>query len=250
MKNIISCLPHIISCLPREGGDPSLGCYVGIAEHGSPPSRGRQCTQGRQHTLGFTLLEILVALSVFVILATMTSSAMYHAFNTRALVTAQADRLSTLQLAMALIKRDTQQIVERSVHDSQQHVFPAFIGRSNYVEFTRSGEVNPADSEQRSTLIRIAFLCRNDQLVRRRWETPDTPHRGTYQDKVLLSHLSQCRFAYLDHNQQVLSEWHENAVKQNQHKESLPNAIQFTLNLTYWGDMSLLFVIPEALYAE
>jgi general secretion pathway protein J len=199
---------------------------------------------------GFTLLEILIALSVFAILATITSSAMYHAFNTRALVTKQADRLSTLQLAMALIQRDTQQITQRSVRGNQLHLFPAFTGQSQYLEFTRGGAVNPDGSVLRSTLMRIAFLCRNGQLVRRSWEALDTPYRNKYQDKVLLNNLDQCKFAYLMHNHQVLSEWHENALRENQRKESLPTAIQFTFNLTDWGNMSLLFVIPEALYAE
>jgi len=198
---------------------------------------------------GFTLLEVLIALTVFVILATVTTSAMYHAFNTRAIVTRQADRLSTIQLAMALIQRDTQQITERSVRGNQLQLIPAFIGQSQYLEFTRGGDVNP-DDHLRGTLIRIAFLCQNGQLVRRSWEAPDTPNRYKYKDKVLLNKLDQCRFAYLSHDLQVISEWRENALRQNQRKESLPTAIQFTLNLKDWGNMSLLFIIPEALYAE
>ena len=198
----------------------------------------------------FTLFEILIALVIFSILATITSSAMYHAFNTRAIVTKQADKLSEIQLAMALIRRDTQQIVERSVRSNTSQHLPVFTGRPQYVEFTRGGKVNPGGQLLSNTLMRIAFICREGQLIRRSWEALDTPHRNTYQDRVLLSHLTQCQFAYLAHNNQVLSTWRENALKQNQRKESLPTAIQFTLNVKDWGDMSLLFIVPEALYAE
>ena len=48
---------------------------------------------------GFTLIEILIALTVFAILATITSSTLYYAFNTRTRVNEQSERLSTLQLA-------------------------------------------------------------------------------------------------------------------------------------------------------
>lgn len=204
----------------------------------------------RQHASGFTLLEILVALAVFAILATITSSAMYHAFNTRTIVSRQADRLGSLQLAMALIRRDTQQIVERSIRGEQMRVYPAFIGRGSYVEFTRGGDVNPNGQFKRNTFVRIAFLCQNGQFIRRRWETLDTPHRNTYTDKVLISNLDYCSFAYLAHDQTVLAEWRVKRPEPNQRKEPLPTAIQFTLNLKDWGDMSLLFIIPEALYAQ
>ncbi len=199
-------------------------------------------------TKGFTLLEILIALAVFAILATITSSAMYQAFNTRTKVTMQADRLSHLQLAMALIRRDTQQIVERSVHGNEFHLFPPFTGQPNYIEFTRGGEVNPLGNALSSTLKRVAYLCRRGQLIRRSWEMLDTPNRKQFQDKLLLDNLSQCSFAYMTHHLQILPDWHEFAVKPEQRQETLPTAVQLTLNLKDWGHMSALFIIPEALY--
>jgi len=199
-------------------------------------------------TAGYTLIEILIALSVFAILATITSSAMYHAFDTRARVAKQADRLNTIQLAIAMIGRDTEQILERAVRGNEMHLFPAFVGQSHYLEFTRNGLVNPNSLEQLSTLKRVAFVCRGDKLIRRSWQILDTPDRKHYQDRVLLNNLDECSFAYLAHNRQILSEWHEDAVQQNQKREALPVAIQVTITLHDWGNMSLLFIIPEALY--
>jgi len=200
-------------------------------------------------TFGYTLLEIMVALAVFAILATITSSAMYHAFNTRARVSAQADRLNALQLAITLMERDTEQVVERAVLGNEMHLFPAFIGQAQYIEFTRGGLVNPKGAEQRSTLKRVAFVCQGDKLIRRSWVHLDTLKRNQYQDRIVLDNLEKCTFAYLTHNRQILTEWRENALQQNQKKAALPIAVQFNLTLHDWGNMSLLFVLPEGLYA-
>ena len=144
---------------------------------------------GGKHTQGYTLIEIMVALAVFAILATLTATSMYHAFNTRARVSAQADQLNTLQLALMVVGRDVEQIISRSVRGNDMHLFPEFVGQSQYIEFTRGGVVNPNGEEQRSTLKRIAYICSEGRLVRRSWEQMDSPERSRYQDKVLLENL-------------------------------------------------------------
>lgn len=199
---------------------------------------------------GFTLLEVLVALAVFAILATLTSTAMYQAFNTRARVTLQADRLTQLQLAMALITRDTQQMVTRSVLGNDLHLFSPFTGHANYIEFTRGGDNSSIGNGVYGRLKRVAYLCKKNQLVRRTWEVLDGPNRAQNQDKILITDLDKCKFAFLTHNQHVLTEWHEYALQTDQRQETLPPALQFNLNLHDWGNMSLLFIIPGALYAE
>lgn len=199
---------------------------------------------------GFTLIEILIALVVFAILAGITSSAMYYAFNTKARVNQQADRLNMLQLAVILLERDTTQAISRSIRGNEMHQFSAFIGQSQYFEFTRLGIENPYSQEKRSNMQRIAYVCRDNQLIRRRWPVLDTTNRDRYEDKVILDNLTACRFAYLNQSLQVLPEWRENALQQNQRAEPLPKAVQLNMTLRDWDKMSLLFTIPEALYAE
>ena len=133
----------------------------------------------RKH-LGFTLIEVLVALTLFAILAAITSSSMYYAFNARSRVSAQADRLNYLQLAITLIKQDTEEIAVRSIRSNEFHLFPAFVGLPNYIELTRGGLPNPNAAEKRSTLKRIALLCQENQLIRRSWAALDAPNRDIF----------------------------------------------------------------------
>lgn len=200
--------------------------------------------------MGFTLIEILIALAVFAILATITSSVMFYAFNTRARVTEHAERLVTLQLAISLIERDTEQAIVRAVRGNEMRLFPAFVGQKSYMELTRNGLANPGSQEKRSTLKRIGLLCVDNQLVRRSWDSLDSVDRKNYEDKVLLNNIAKCQFNYLNQNLQLLPEWRENALSQNQKSEPLPKAVQLSLVFKGWGELSLLFQIPKAMYAN
>lgn len=199
---------------------------------------------------GFTLIEILIALAVFAILATITASTLYYSFNARQRVNVQAARLNQIQLAISIIQQDTEQAIERPVRGNDMHQFPVFVGKTQYVELTRDGNLNPQSLEKRSTLKRIALVCQGKTLLHRTWLTLDTTNRNVYEDKVLLDNLSECHFNFLNQSLQVLSEWREDVVAENQQKEPFPKAIQVNVTLKDWGAMNLLFIIPGAVYAN
>lgn len=197
---------------------------------------------------GFTLIEILIALMIFAILATITSSTLYYAFNTRSRVMQQAKRLSALQLSISLIQKDCLQILDRASRVNDMQLAPAFVGQTNYFEFTRDGNINPSSMEKRSSLKRMGLFCINNQLIHRTWASLDPIDVSLYEDKVLVDNLSACHFKYLNQNSQVLAQWRAQALTQNQKKEPLPKAILLNLILKDWGEMNLLFIIPGGLY--
>lgn len=198
---------------------------------------------------GYTLIEVMIALSVFAIIAAISSGVMYHVFDVRGRVATQANQLDELQLALTLIEHDTIQFVPRTVRTKDAHVFASFTGTHQYMEFTRGGQVNPKGLALRSTLKRVAFLCSDKQLVRRSWDVLDTLNRRGYEDKVLLSNLEACSFSYVSINHQIMPEWVAYRTDQNQRMEVVPSAIQITINPAEWGKMTFLFVLAEGLYA-
>lgn len=201
-----------------------------------------------RHNKGFTLIEILIALTIFAIIATITSSVLYYAFNIRTRVTAEAEQLNRLQLAISLIRQDTFQAVDRAVRGNDMKLFASFIGQPKLLELTRDGNLNPQSLEKRSTLKRIALVCEGDKLVRRTWESLDVIDKNKFESRVLLTHLSECQFNYLNQTLQVLNDWRQTVSQDNQ-KENLPKAIQLNISLKPWGKMNLLFLIPGAVYA-
>lgn len=203
----------------------------------------------RKHR-GFTLIEILIALTIFAILATLTSSSLYYAFNTRTQVNLQADRLNQLQLAVSLLQQDLSQIIDRAVRGNEMRLFPAIIGQNQYLEFTRDGMANPQSQNKRSHLKRVALVCLEGNLIRRTWLVLDPINRNNYEDKILIDNLNACAFNYLNQNLQPLPDWHQSGefFGAAQPVDIFPKAIQIKLNLKNWGKMDLLFIIPGMLY--
>ncbi len=199
---------------------------------------------------GYTLIEVIVALALFAIVTTLSATLIQQAFDTRAHLMASTDRFNAIQLTVSLLQRDTAHMMNRPIRSTDKQLFPPFVGESSYLEFTRSGVVNPNATSKRSTLKRVALICENQQLIRRTWITLDGPTHKDFLDKILLDHLNDCAFSYLTHKLEILSEWRPYALSVNQLKESLPSAILLKLSMNRLGEASFLFIIPEAFYGR
>ena len=198
---------------------------------------------------GFTLIEILVALTIFAIIASITSSTLYYAFNTRQRVNEQSERLGELQIAISLFAQDTRQIVERAIRGDEMQMYPIFSGQNDYLEFTRGGFSNPDSAKKRSHLTRIAYVCEGNALKRKTWATLDPVKRAQVESsQILLKNLKTCQFEYLNQTLQVFSEWRTDAVNQNQIREPLPQAIKLNFSVQHSDELNLLFPLAGALY--
>lgn len=192
---------------------------------------------------GFTLLEIVIAVAVFAVIASISSSVLYQSLQTKERSNQKVNLINAMQLTFAIFSKDTRQIVTRPVRGNQMHLFPSFIGESDYLEFTRGGDVNPSAIEQRSTLVRVAYLCKDNDLIRRIWNQLDTTDRDAYQDKILLSNLKFCSFAYIGMHQNIMSSWYQYTSRRKNITTTspLPEAVQLTLNIQNMGKIKQNF---------
>lgn len=195
----------------------------------------------RAKDAGFTLLEILIALFVFTILALMMTGALRGVIRTQAGTEHSAERVRVLQIVLVRMSRDIEQVVNRPVKNAVGKETPAFYGTPEGFSFTHNGIVSLSDKVKRSTLQRAQYLWKDGTLWRMAWkvldQVPDSPKPS---QRDVLNDVASVYFQYLDRN----NVFHKNWPVPGRSSEPLPRAVRITLNIADWGKIEQLYVIP------
>ena len=144
---------------------------------------------------GLTLLEILVALSIFSVIGIASYRLLAAVIDTGQASERYSQRLDTVQRAVSLVDRDLKQWLDRPLRTSQSGpVEPAlWVDDSDFpLQLTRGGWANPLGLG-RSTLQRVAY----DVGPHPDRANPDSPF---YQDER--QYLRRHYWTVLDHRQQ------------------------------------------------
>ena len=192
--------------------------------------------RGRQS--GFTLLELLVALAVFSVMAAMAYSGLNGLIQNRERLAQTSERLHELQLTMDTLRRDLAQTVVRPVRDELGDTRPAmaaFPGRFD-LEFTRGGWPNPL-ARPRSHLQRVVYRFEGGELVRYGALVLDGGARTDARRRVMLSGLSSFNVRVLD----SLGEWHSGWPVDGQ--PAMPRAVRLEMELEDWGRLTRVFPV-------
>ena len=174
-------------------------------------------------------MEILIALSIFSIMAVMSTSVLYTVFNTRDRTTVHSKRINQIQVAFVLIKRDFLQL------------FIPPKGMNNLIQFTRGGNINPLSLYKQSSLTDIEYHLTDQSLVRVNRSYLGNLKKSAAHSEVLLENVTRIQFEYIDKNYQRQDLW--------QSKE-FPIAIRMTLSIKDIGQISELYLLPQSIYYE
>lgn len=190
---------------------------------------------------GFTLLELLVAMAVFSVMAAMAYSGLNGLIQNRERLAQTSERLHELQLTMDTLRRDLAQTVARPVRDELGDIRPAmaaFPGRFD-LEFTRGGWPNPL-AQPRSHLQRVVYRFESDELVRYGALVLDGGARTDARRQVMLSGLSSFSVHVLD----SLGEWQSGWPADGQ--AAMPQAVRVEMELEDWGRIARVFPVEAA----
>jgi general secretion pathway protein J len=161
---------------------------------------------------GFTLLELLISMVIFGLIAAMAYSALNNMMIARSQTEARTQQLYKLQMALTLMERDIEQIVDRPVRDEfgSDTPLPAFVaneyGEDYLLQFTRTGWMNPLNLP-RSHLQRIAYSLKDEKLIRSLWYVLDRAQDSERYDIVLLDDVKNLEFRYLDDKKEWQRSW-------------------------------------------
>jgi len=193
---------------------------------------------------GFTLLELVVAIAIFAVMAAMAYGGLSSVLDVADRARIQDDRLARVQLAISRLERDVEQTVTRSVRDEFGDRQVAFRGAADGqgVEFTRSGHVNPLKLP-RSALQRVAWRVEGDELQRSAWSVLDTPTGASPpKAETVLTGVEAWEVRFLTQDQWVTS-WPRQEGPEALDGE-LPKAVDVTLEIEGWGRVRRLLVVP------
>lgn len=187
---------------------------------------------------GFTLIEILIALFIFAILSLMTASIVRTLLSEETHTQAHFKTYLLLQKGMLHLSTDLEHAVPRSITNGNGKKEPALFGTQNDITFTRNSLANPLGEMNRSTLERVHYFLKDDQLIRETWPHLDQTTESHSQQKIVLSSLDALQLDYLDNNNEFHSTWGEEKTE-----ETLPKAIRVTLIFKNHETLSQLYLI-------
>ncbi len=147
---------------------------------------------------GFTLMEILVALTVFAFIGLLSARLMEGTLTNREAVSERTERLVEVQRAMLVLKRDIMQLADRPVRDilgdSRGSVL---IGSDGLMEFSRLGWRNPL-GHPRAEVQRVTYVVEDGNLYRAWWSVLDRAQDSEPRLQRLLADVEQIEFFALD----------------------------------------------------
>lgn len=189
---------------------------------------------------GFTLLELLMAIAIFGLVAAMAYGGLNTVLSARERIAAESERLAELETALLMLGRDVSQAVNRPVRDSLGDTLPSLQGGEALpLELTRAGWANPT-GRARSTLQRITWGVEEEHLVRAGWPVLDRAHDTEPFKTPLLDGVRGFTLEFLAADR----EWHERWPPPDGAGDEMPIALRIGLDLEAWGTITRLFRLP------
>ena len=204
---------------------------------------------GRTSKVGaFTLIEVLVSLAIFAILAALAYGALGQTIDSAELLNERMDRLQAIQRTMRLLSEDFQQLYPRPIRDELGDDFGPALDtdfQSGFaLELTHGGWSNPIVLP-RSTLQRSAYRIEDDELIRYHWRVLDRTLANEPLSVTLLDGVESILFRFLQADGEWTEQWPPGNRPGGLGARQRPRAVEIILTLTDEGEISrLLEVAP------
>lgn len=193
---------------------------------------------------GFTLVEMLVALTIFALMSVFAYRGLTAVLETRAHLTEDNRRWRDIALTLAQLEQDLGMAVNRPVRDSGDLLRPALVGDPQalgaseaQLSFSRMGMAwqtgVPADVQRHGYRLNNGTI---EQLV---WPVLDQAPHTTPEVHALLERVKRFELRYLDN----LGNWQPRWPLPNV-AATLPAAVEVVIELEQGGTVTRVFVLP------
>lgn len=197
---------------------------------------------------GLTLIELLVAVAIFSLLAALAYGGLVNVLESSRAVDEESQRLASLQRAFLRIGRDLEHAAPRPIRDAYGDQQPAlhnridsYDGVRTVIELSVAGR-RTLPGETRAGIQRISYVMRGNELLRLIWPVMDRAQDTLAHESILLSGVEELNLRYLTEQGEWITQWPQ-ALEIDPAKPTaqLPLAIELNMNLEHWGSLRRVF---------
>lgn len=202
---------------------------------------------------GFTLVELIIAVVVFSVLASIMYPALHGILSKREILQVEMERTAKLQKAMLVLQTDFEQLRRRGIRDQFGDYKAPFYtpndGSDIILEFTRGGQSNPL-KQARASLVRVAYALKDDKLVRYQWRVLDRAQDSVPVEVTLMEDVESATFKFLATGDTWSENWPAtdtpaglpgNPNGDTSKESGLPRAVDVVIETKDWGRLRRVF---------
>lgn len=187
---------------------------------------------------GFTLVEMLVSLTIFGMLTAGGVALLSFSVRSQEMAERQLESLAAIRRAGALLTADLAQAAPRIWRDGEGRPQPAFAGsngrETRVLVLVRAGWDNP-DQAPRASLQRVEYRFQNGRLLRVGYVNVDGG--GAANVTTLIDEVQQLRLAFRNRQGDWVTSWAPPDPAE------LPIAVELNVSSARFGPVRQLFVV-------
>jgi general secretion pathway protein J len=188
---------------------------------------------------GFTLLEVMVAVAVFAVVAALAYGGFNQLSQQSDIVERSAGRTRAVQSAIQRMSEDFEMLEPRPIREPLGETLEPALRVSDaraetIADLTRAGWTNPAGMT-RSTLQRVTYRLQDNKLQRAYWNALDRTLTAEPTSAVLLDKVRSVAFRFMDQNQSWHTQWPPLGYSGPDSARLRPIAVEITVELEDWG---------------
>ena len=196
---------------------------------------------------GFTLIELIVALSIFAVMSVLSYKGLTSLIQTKERVSVEDEKWQQLIVFFDRIELDLKQSVNRSITDRDGILEPAFIGRPNYAGdygaqliFSRFGDREPTGFLMDTR--RSAYRLKDGAVELLIWPSTDAAPNSKPEIFKVLPHVVQIYFTYLTQDGRFVNEWPDR-ISVTDTSSYAPTALKILIKLDGGEAVSRIFAL-------
>lgn len=194
----------------------------------------------RPSQYGFTLIEMVIAVSIFALMSAMAYSGLNHTIKIGSQVSEANQRLSELQFGLAYFARDWMQVSPRKIRNQYGDEENNIVIEDNSIRFTRSGWSNLLQIK-RSELQRVQYLLIDNNLVRRHWRSLDQGIAEQPLATILIHDVESLVINFINSSELEIPDWPDESSQ----SADDPIALIIDIELARMGQIRRILEIPS-----